>query len=109
MGNLYLVVLQKCRLARSVIRILYFANPKEPRATKTHNPHGIIRQIRQASTAADFNGELNLRSDKRFPQIHTGGFWRNPRYSYPRIGKPTAINAGCAHGLSLGDLGGNMP
>ena len=38
-----------------------FANPNESPAAKTHHLLGIIRRIRQASTAADFNGKLDSR------------------------------------------------
>ena len=50
-------------------------NPKEPPETQTHHILGVIRQIRQASCAADFNGELNLRLDKRLRQMRTEGIF----------------------------------
>ena len=34
----------------------------------------VIRQIRQASSAVDFSGKLNLRLNKRFRQTHTAEF-----------------------------------
>ena len=37
-----------------------FMNPKGAQATKTNHLLGAIRQIRQASLTADFNGQLNL-------------------------------------------------
>ena len=50
-----------------------FTKPKEAGTTKTHHLLVVIRQIRQASLAADFNGELKLRSNRRFRQLRNGG------------------------------------
>ena len=53
---------------------LDFANRKEARSTKARHLLGIIHQIRQASSAAHFNGELNLRLNRRFPQLRNAVF-----------------------------------
>ena len=46
----------------------------------------IIRQIRQASSAEYFNGELNLRMGRRFRQLRNGGFsWAKPCFSWPQL------------------------
>ena len=37
-----------------------FMNPKAPRKTKTHRLVGGIRQIRQASAVADFDGKTKF-------------------------------------------------
>ena len=49
-----------------------FTNPKEAQTPKTRHLLGIIRQIRQASQTADFNGKLNLRLNRRFTQSGNG-------------------------------------
>ena len=51
-----------------------FTNPMDEQSTKTYHLIGIIHQIRQASLTADFNGNLNLRIDRRFRQSGNGGF-----------------------------------
>ena len=51
-----------------------FMNPKDARTTKTHHLLGIIHQIRQASSTADFNGKLTLRINRRLRQSTNGGF-----------------------------------
>ena len=50
-----------------------FANPKDARRAKTHRLPCIIRQIRQASPTAYFNGKLNLRVIDVFRQSRNGG------------------------------------
>ena len=51
-----------------------FVNHKAARAIETHHLHVVIHQIRQASLTGDFNGELNLYSGRRFPQLRNTGF-----------------------------------
>ena len=51
-----------------------FMSPKEAQSTKTHHLLVIIRRIRQASSAEAFNGELNLRLNRRFRQSANEGF-----------------------------------
>ena len=78
---------------------------RSPEWPKTHQLLVVMRQIRQASSVVDFNGELNLLLGKRIRQTHTEEFPRGkPYFPLPLFGKPKAINAGCAHGLSLWDL-----
>ena len=48
---------------------LAFVNPKDAETTKTHHLLGIIRQFRQASSTAYFNGGLNLRLNRGFLQF----------------------------------------
>ena len=77
-----------------------FVDPKEDRANKTHHLLGAIRKITQSSITEDFNGKLNLRTNRRL------------RRSAKRMGvscsknavflsgnrKTKGGNAGCAHG-----------
>ena len=54
--------------------IVYFMNPVEAPAAKTHHWLGGIRQIRQASLTADFIAQLNLALRKRI-RVPKNGEW----------------------------------
>ena len=75
--------------------IVYFMNPVEAPAAKTHHWLGGIRQIRQASLTADFSGKLNLSPNKRIRESKMGNsFYAKLCFPYRQIGKRKAKDDG---------------
>ena len=81
-----------------------FTNPKEAQTAETHHFLGVIRQIRQASPAAYFNGKLNLRLNRRSCRSGNGEFLPVPNCVFPwrQIGRRKGGNVGYDHGVIIG-------
>ena len=84
-----------------------FTNTKETPTTETNHLLGIIRQIRQASPDADFDGKLNLGLNRRFRQIRSGGgFSGRVPFFLPANRHPTGDKRRLGPGISIGRFGG---